>query len=305
MNHHFLAYCLSTPWAMRQDRMNAYARVLLSRYAAKDGVVVAFDKPNVEPLAGPRSSGARSGSIAVIPVYGAIVQHASQVDICDGGTSTDAISAALNDALNDETVSQILLDIDSPGGSVYGTGELAAEIKAARAQKPVVAFANSLAASAAYWIGASASEFYMTPGGEVGSIGVWMAHENWSKAIADSGVEVSLISAGKYKTEGNPYGPLDADARGFLQERVDAYYADFTKGVASGRNVPIEQVRSGMGQGRCLGATEAIAAGMVDGAKTFAEVVRGMQRSAKASAAPRGRSALAASRNALTLALAS
>ena len=66
-----------------------------------------------------------------------------------GSASTQQFSAALRDALNDDTVSQILIDIDSPGGSVYGVAELADEILAARKQKPVVAIANSLAASAA------------------------------------------------------------------------------------------------------------------------------------------------------------
>ena len=88
--------------------------------------------------------------------------------------------------------------------SVYGVAELADQIQSARASKPVVAIANSLAASAAYWIGCAAGEFYVTPGGEVGSIGVWQAHFDYSQAIASEGVKPTLISAGKYKVEGNP-----------------------------------------------------------------------------------------------------
>ena len=65
-------------------------------------------------------------------------------------------------ALADESVSQILIDIDSPGGSVYGVAELAEDILSACSQKPVIAIANSLAASAAYWIGCSAAELYVT-----------------------------------------------------------------------------------------------------------------------------------------------
>jgi len=84
----------------------------------------------------------------------------------------------------------------------HGVCELADEIMAARAQKPVVAIANSLAASAAYWIGCAASEFYLTPGGEVGSIGVWQAHQDFSRALDEAGVTTTLISAGKFKVEG-------------------------------------------------------------------------------------------------------
>lgn len=162
--------------------------------------------------------------------------------------------------------------------------ELADEIASARAQKPVVAIANSLAASAAYWIGCSASEFYVTPGGEVGSIGVWQAHFDYSQAFAAEGIQPTLVSAGKYKVEGNPYAPLDEEAQGFMQSRVDDYYASFTQAVARGRGVPIAQVRDGMGQGRVLGADAALAQRMVDGVATFDDVVRKMRRDAKAGA---------------------
>lgn len=302
MNHHFLAWCLSSPWALRPETMLAYASVLARRYGQRATAQSLEDDAPGAPspaAAAPRAgtSGPRRGAIAVIPVHGAIVQRASQINICDGGTSTQQISAAVRDALADETVSQILLDIDSPGGSVYGVGELADEIRAARAQKPVVAIANSLAASAAYWLATAASEVYVTPGGEVGSIGVWMAHEDWSKALAEQGINVTLVSAGKYKVEGNPYGPLDADALAFLQQRTDDYYAAFTKAVAKGRSVPIDQVRGGMGQGRVLGADQALAEKMVDGIATFDEVVKKMQRAQPA----RGRSALAAARNELEI----
>ena len=182
----------------------------------------------------------------------------------------------MRQALADESVSQILIDIDSPGGSVYGVAELADEIVAARAQKPIVAIANSLAASAAYWIGCSASEFYVTPGGEVGSIGVWQAHFDYSQALAAEGVTPTLISAGTYKVEGNPYAPLDPEAQAFMQSRVDDYFLTFSKAVAKGRGVPIAQVRNGMGQGRVLGADAALEQNLVDGIVTLDEAIRKM-----------------------------
>lgn len=103
----------------------------------------------------------------------------------------------------------------------------------------------------------------------MGSIGVWQAHFDYSQALAAEGVAPTLISAGKYKVEGIPYAPLDAEAQGFMQSRVDDYYAAFTKGVARGRGVPIAQVRDGMGQGRVLGADDAMAQNMVDGVATL------------------------------------
>lgn len=291
----FIAWCLANPWALMPESMAAYARALAIKVGAVN-VGVTHDPDNNAPSAGPArgKNNARSGAIAVVPVYGTIVQRASQLDLCENGTSTAQISAALADANADDTVAQILLDIDSPGGSVYGVQELAAEIAGSR--KPVVAIANSLAASAAYWIGSAASEFHVTPGGEVGSIGVWMAHQDWSKALEMDGVNVTLISAGEFKVEGNPYQPLGADALAFMQSRVDDYYAAFTKAVAKGRKVGIDAVRTNMGKGRVFGADQALSAQMVDGISSFDQVIARMQKNIKAASAPRAMSAQAAAR---------
>jgi signal peptide peptidase SppA len=278
---------LSTPWALMPERLAAFAGVMSRWHAgeqASDEVMAGIHSDRqAREIKRSAAMQAGGGQIAVLPLYGVVTQRGSMVDDVSGsgGASTQRFADALRQAISDPTISQILIDIDSPGGSVYGVAELAAEIYSARAQKPIVAIANSLAASAAYWIGSAASELYVTPGGEVGSIGVWQAHEDWSAAMEDAGVKTTLISAGKYKVEGNPYQPLDAEAQSFMQSRVDDYYTAFTKAVAKGRNVPVDQVRNGMGQGRVLGADQALAEKMVDGIMTFDEVVKKMQRDAK------------------------
>ena len=252
------------------------------------GTTIPVVVANMTAVAGRRMAEtvARRGGIAVIPIYGVITQRGNMVDDVSGPgmVSTQIVTQMLRQAVADDAVSQILLDIDSPGGSVYGVSELGDAILSARARKPVVAIANSLAASAAYWIGSQASEFYVTAGGEVGSIGVWQAHQDYSKAMDEAGVKTTLISAGKFKVEGNPYAPLDEEAQGFMQSRVDDYYASFTKAVAKGRGVPITQVREGMGQGRVLGADAALAQNMVDGIASFDQVLSKMQKDAALSA---------------------
>jgi len=307
MNHQLLvAEYLATPWALMPERLSAVTAVI-ARWSgdarASDEVMhsVAADR-NARDARRQSSVSNSGGGIAVLPLYGIVTQRGNMVDDVSGpGTaSTQQFSNILRAALQDETVSQILIDIDSPGGSVYGVAELADEIVSARAQKPVVAIANSLAASAAYWIGCSASEFYVTPGGEVGSIGVWQAHQDYSKAMDEAGVKTTLISAGKFKVEGNPYAPLDEEAQGFMQSRVDDYSAAFTKAVAKGRGVPISQVRDGMGQGRVLGADAALASSMVDGIATFEDVVKKMRRDARAQIKPNA-SRLNQARNSLAL----
>lgn len=283
-----IAEFLSTPWALMPERLNAVSAVMArwsSHAPATAEVLAGIDTDKLAREARRQTATSVSGGgIAVLPLYGVITQRGNMIEDVSGpgSVSTQKFAAALRQALADESVSQILIDIDSPGGSVYGVAELADEIVAARAQKPIIAIANSLAASAAYWIGCSASEFYVTPGGEVGSIGVWQAHFDYSQALAAEGVTPTLISAGTYKVEGNPYAPLEPEAQAFMQSRVDDYFLAFSKAVAKGRGVPIAQVRNGMGQGRVLGADAALEQNMVDGIMTLDEAIRKMLLQARA-----------------------
>ena len=219
-----------------------------------------------------RPSNASPGSIAVLSLSGVITQHPDYM----GDSNLDDFMADFMSAMNDPTVSSLLISIDSPGGSVYGTQEASDMMIAMRGKKPVVAFANSLAASAAYWLGCCASEFYCTPSGEVGSIGVWQAHMEISAMLQNAGIKTTIISAGKYKIEGNPYQPLDDDAQQFMQSRVDDYYNAFVSCVASARNVSTDFVKTNMGQGRVLGAQDALKNKMIDGILTMPQVIQKM-----------------------------
>jgi capsid assembly protease len=287
----FIRWVMEQPWALMPESMQSYAYALAHR---EHGIAI-----DAAPQSRAKHGSGNGGAgIAVIPVYGTIVERANQLDLCEGGTSTQQISNALAEANADSAVAQIVLDISSPGGSVYGVQELFDEIRSSK--KPVVAVANSLAASAAYWIGCAASEFYVTPGGEVGSIGVWTAHQDYSEALKKAGIDVTLISAGDYKVEGNPYAPLGAEAKKFMQGRIDEYYGAFTRGVATGRRVTVADVREGMGKGRVYGAKQALAAQMVDGISTFDQVVATMQKRIK-SATPLRTASLAAAQAELAI----
>jgi signal peptide peptidase SppA len=306
-----LSEFLTTPWALMPERLQAMAGVL-TRWSAgeppTDEAMFQIQSERVLRDTRKQMAAANAGSgIAVLPLYGVVTQRGNMVNDISGpgSTSTQQFTSALRQVLADDTVGQILIDIDSPGGSVYGVAELASEIVKARAQKPVVAVANSLAASAAYWIGCSASEFYVTPGGEVGSIGVWQAHFDYSKALEEEGVKTTLISAGKFKVEGNPYVPLDPEAQAFMQSRVDDYYNAFIQAVAVGRGVTVDVVRNGMGEGRVLGADAALTQRMVDGIASFDDVLARMQAkvtgNAVRSQSQKGPSRLKQARDALAL----
>lgn len=221
-----------------------------------------------------------SSSVAVIPINGPIYPRANLTTEVSGATSIQSLQTMFREALANEAVSAILFDIDSPGGSSDLVAEFASEIMAARGKKPIVAVANTLAASAAYWIASACEELVVTPSGDVGSIGVYSAHSDISAAQDKLGVKTTLVSAGKYKVEMSPYAPLSEEAQAEMTRRVDAVYEMFVAAVAAGRGVPKKVVLSDFGEGRVVMAKDALAAKMVDRVATFDETLRRLERDA-------------------------
>jgi signal peptide peptidase SppA len=163
---------------------------------------------------------------------------------------------------------------DSPGGSVFGMHELSQKIYESRGKKPIVAIANSEAYSAAYYVASAADELWVTPTGMVGSIGVLSMHVDWSKSNEQQGIGVTYINAGKYKVEGHQDAPLDKEVRAEMQRHVDRYYRMFVESVARNRGTTVDRVESGFGQGRIVGAAEAMRRGMLHRVGTLAEAVQ-------------------------------
>jgi capsid assembly protease len=282
---HIARVVYGQPWAILPEKLEEIAAIL--EFHAAGG---RYSAEEIQArTGGPRkpASAAVVGAVAVIPVYGVIQQRATLMSDTSGGTSCADIAGMLKQAMADPSVGSILLDISSPGGSVAGVPELHQQILDARATKPVVALANAQAASAAYWLASAAGEIVVTPSGEVGAIGVYTTHMDKSAALKTAGVQPTIISAGKYKVEGNPFGPLTDEARAAMQEAVDSYYGMFCAAVAAGRGTTPSAVRGGMGQGRMVGAKAAVAAGMADRVGTFDQTVARMASAGRQ--APRAR----------------
>lgn len=227
------------------------------------------------------------GQVAVLPLMGTIMHRANMLTEFSGGTSVQKFTAQFREAFADPNVGSILIDCDSPGGSVSGIEELAAEIFTARRrdEKTIVVSCNSLMASAAYWIGSAAHEVTATPSGLVGSIGVIAQHSERSEADKIAGITNTLLFAGKFKTAGNDSEPLSDDGRRLIQERVDAFYGSFVGAVSRHRGVSPAAVRNGFGEGAVVGARDALAENMVDRVEAFdvtlARLVRDGQRPAR------------------------
>lgn len=220
--------------------------------------------------------------IGVVPIHGVLKHRSSWLMEILGGASVEGVSAQLRAAVADPDVRAIVLDIDSPGGSVAGITELAGEIRAARKSKRVYAVANTTMASAAYWLGAQASAVYASPSAQVGSIGIFGVHMDFSRALDAEGITATVFTAGEHKAEESPYQPLTDEARDEIQARTDAYYDQFVGDVAKGRGVTAAKVKADFGQGRVLMPDAALEAGMVDGVETLEGVLRLISRQARA-----------------------
>ena len=254
---------MSEPWAMWPVALRA---LLASRLRPR------ANDETIETWAVTRP-GPKSGRLARIPIIGPISRRDSLWSQMFGGTSVEGAIKMLRAVAAEDAISTVLLDVDSPGGTVAGVPELAHEVRRLGQSKHVVALANSLAASAAYWIASQADEIVATPEALVGSVGVFAVHEDWSKAEEMAGVKLSYISAGKYKVEGNFDEPLTDEARASMQAIVDDAYRLFTEDVAQGRQVSAASVRSGYGEGRVLTAKDAKASGLIDRVASYGETI--------------------------------
>lgn len=269
---HVMAYVAETPWAILPSKLDAILTVLATRAAGET-----IDAAEIESIVGAaaRRDAPRAGAaVAVLPLFGVISHRAGTLKESSGGTSTERFGAALRQAVADPGISAIVLDVDSPGGTVSGVPELAADLFRARGRKPIVAVANALAASAAYWVAAQADELVVAPSAQVGSIGVMSAHTDVSKALEMRGIKTSYITSAKYKVEGAPDMPLSAEAGGHIQSQVDYYHGLFVRAVARGRGVPVADVRGErFGEGRVYHAAAAVERGMADRIATLDQVI--------------------------------
>ena len=261
----------SMPWAIHETKLAELTEVLSTRMSDTPLTV-----EEIQARIGERPTRGMSqqGAVAVIPLCGTLYPKANLVTESSGGCSVEQFIAQVEAAVNDPAVSAIVIDTDSPGGAAQGIPEAAARLRAVRGSKPIVAVASGMMASGAYWLASQADSIVGSPSAEIGSIGAFMVHQDMSQAFANEGVTNTIIRAGKYKAETNPFEPLTEDARAALQTRVDEAYAMFVADVAKGRKCSVATVKADFGQGRVVGAKAALAAGMIDKVGTVQSVVR-------------------------------
>jgi signal peptide peptidase SppA len=198
---------------------------------------------------------------AVIPCEGVIGRKFDNILYSSGVTSIDIFQRLVDTAAGDDDVESILLVFDSPGGIVTGTPEAANAVAKARAIKPVIAFADGLCDSAAYWIASQADYIYATPSADVGSIGCYLAVLDESRACEMDGIKTELFKSGRFKGMGYPGTTLNDEQRTMLQAGVDRIARQFKAAVNSGRKKVIaEEVM----QGQSFAVEDAKTIGLID-----------------------------------------
>ena len=233
----------------------------------------------------------RKGS-AVIPITGVIAKYARMVNGTSQlrGTSVETIQRQLDAALADEEVESIFLHIESPGGNIDGLGDLADSIYQASRIKPVTAFADDLAASAAYWLGSQAGRFYANQTAEVGSIGVYCVFVDSSRYAENAGIRVIPVTSGPHKATGLPGTPLTAAQLAPIQANVDAYYEMFLTTILRGRQdrgLTEEDLRPAA-DGRIFPAARAKELNLIDGIKTLSQALSAAKPSPRTENPPAG-----------------
>jgi len=205
------------------------------------------------------------GASAVIPVKGVLTKHFSMFTLFFGGTAYSGIGRALAAVVNDDEVESVTLQIDSPGGSVDGLPELGQAIQTAREHKPVNAFVDGLAASAAYYLASNAETVTAAHElNEVGSIGVRMLAYDFSRAFEDDGIRPVVIDTGVHKSAGAMGTEITEEQAAVWQAAVNRWMDHFVEVVAKGRSMPQESVRAA-GDGRMFYAEDAARMGLIDG----------------------------------------
>lgn len=250
-------------WAMQEEAFCAGSRLLMDidLHLHMQGP----DPERARDEADRRGRLSVQEGIAVIPLHGVLMKHQSSMQ---DSTSTVVARRLIREARSSSDVKAALIHIDSPGGTVAGTPQLAADIAALAAAKPTIGFVENLCASAALWCGSQCSKLIATAESLVGSIGTYGVVHDLSAAATLKGVKVHVVRAGAMKGAGVPGTEITADQLADHQRIVNDLNAFFLRGVATGRGMSLARVGE-LADGRVHIAAHAQQMGLLDGVQSL------------------------------------
>lgn len=249
-------------WAMREMEFTSLADLVrgmnLSLHLAGPAPAAARDRANSSPMT-------MDDAVALIEMRGRMQKQSASMG---QNVSTVAVRRAVRAAAADPEVGSIFLVIDSPGGTVAGTKELADDVAAAARVKPVVALIEDMGASAAFWVASQATQVFAQPTAVVGSIGTYGVVWDQSAQAAKEGIKVHVVRAGAMKGAGTPGTEITPEQLAEIQKEVNTLNEFFIAGVAGGRKLSTERARE-LATGQVWIGQEAVDAGLIDGVSSF------------------------------------
>lgn len=258
----------SALWALRPED-HTFISELIQRRSAGESVTRAEIEAAIEGKTyGTPFSPVKGDSVAVISLHGTIMNRAGMMTV-SGFTSPQDFAAAVRQAAADPGVSEIVLSVDSPGGTVDGTNTAAEAVRDAAKRKTVTAVADGMMASGAYWIASQATRIVVDPTAIVGSIGVIATHVDRSKQAEDEGVRVTYYRSVEHKALGQPYEALTEDADAGLRAVVASAHREFVNAVESARG-PLSKAAQ---TGRVFTGLEAVEVGLADSVGSLQSVL--------------------------------
>lgn len=265
---------LTSPWAIVPEKLGEITEIYATHLRGERIDIAGLEARLGAPLQRKSQGYEVTNGVALIGLDGVIAKRMNLFTQISGGASTELFARDVRMAADDSTVKSIVLMIDSPGGSVDGTQAAAAAVREASDVKPVVAWADGMMASAAYWIGAAADRVLLAGDTTfMGSIGVVSQHVDMSKYQEKIGIKTTEIYAGKYKRIASEYAPLTKEGKSYMQDMVDHLYSVFVAEIARFRGVSEEQVVADMADGRIFIGQNAIKAGLADGVSSLEALI--------------------------------
>lgn len=219
----------------------------------------------------------RTGNTAIVSIRGGFTNSESWMNEYMGLLSYPRIRSAVAAAANGEGITQILLNMESPGGQVTGISETASFLRGVGESVPIYTYAGGTMASAAYWIGSVGKEIYTSDLSNVGSIGVIAVHMEKSRMLEEGGITATVLRQGQYKALGNPYEKLSDEAKAEIMASMGKVYERFTAHVADARGLPMASVEQ-WAEGRVFFGYEAVANGLADDIISLEKVLEVIDR---------------------------
>lgn len=257
-------------WAMEEKAFSlALERVrgtdLIGHVRAEQAAIEQARAAAPAAAAGERAYQVDAAGIATVELVGAMTKYGSSFSRLRGGTS--GLRRTLRAMKADASVKGVLMVVDSPGGTVAGSGDLAETVSDLATVKPVLVRIEDLGASAAYRVAAMGTRIAVNPSGLVGSIGTYAVIEDWSAAYAKAGVKTHVVRAGQFKGAGANGAEVTAEQLANWQREVNAVNELFLADVAKGRGLSLDQVRE-LATGQVWTAEAARQVGLVDAVET-------------------------------------